>query len=830
MSRGLHQAGRTPRSSGAPAPRQRRRFLCYGLVLFLFSAVVFSSPVHGALESRAAAATPSVICPGGVSQCVTVTIPCQSSVCPQITAGPTLDIGNSQYVYLSGANFPAGDEVRIAYCPIAEPPVIYSTGNPACALGVDAEQVNLSPIESPVSKAGDFGASFPTQVDLAGQDNAPLTASRLVSISPPDADDQPSFYCDDSPNFCGLEVEMFPFGDLGTTETTSNTAIIPLSFSSSASGCPSKDPLVFTDSSYSLEHFIPAADDSTCTESSGVSDVNTATDTDQVIQDFADGGTKIAFTDDPQDPDQASELSKLKYEYIPVSVSATVVAFLGGDYERDPIQAAYPISSYDLTPNMVSGLVTSNYSQGYGSDVLVPPLSCKVLAGCGTTTSADNYDTFDYLNPVSPPVNGPIEYGMFFSSTASGASYQVTNWMCSAPNTPFTVTVQEKQGSQRVSVPVQVTDRNVASKTIDTAPTAGVAWPPLSDPNAPWPFSGCHPYTTIPVLSGSTGQYSFAETPALQAKALRGFAYGGGGSPATLSGGQSLLGFGAMDWSEATYFGLNSANLQDAAGAFVGPSEQSIDAALSDATTASDGVLQYNYDDTTDSSAYPMPQVTYALVSTAAQTPAASQAEGDLLTNLVCYSHSGGTVPLPPGYVPLPDTLFSNAIKQIASTFPYTEGGCDGKVPPLPTGIGKGTTGHTGVGHTGGGPTSTQGGGSTNPGSGVASGQPGSNPSSGAANPSGTGPTTGGSGPATKSGGHTAPGSGSRPSGTTPAQTPGPPPKSFEPTIVALAEGTERWIVAGLGGAALLGLLVGPLVVLAPRARRRIKAVRGASS
>ena len=276
------------------------------------------------------------------------------------------------------------------------------------------------------------------------------------------------------------------------------------------------------------------------------------------------------------------------------------MGFLGGDYERDPLQAAYPIASYDLTPNMVSGLITSDYSQGYGSDVLVPPLQCKMLAGCGTTTSADNYDSFDYLNPVTTPVNGPIEYGMFFSSTPSGASYQVTNWMCSAPNIPFTVTVAEKQGKNSVNVPVQVTDQNTATKTIASPPVSGVAWPPLDNPNAPWPFSGCHPYETIPVLSASSGQYSFAETPALQAKALRGFAYGGGGSPATLSGGQTLLGFGAMDWSEATYFGLHSANLQNAAGSFVGPSAQSIDAALADATTASNGVLQYNYEDTAD--------------------------------------------------------------------------------------------------------------------------------------------------------------------------------------------------------------------------------------
>ena len=71
-----------------------------------------------------------------------------------------------------------------------------------------------------------------------------------------------------------------------------------------------------------------------------------------------------------------------------------------------------------------------------------------------------------------------------------------------------------------------------------------------------------------------------------------------------------------------------------------------------------------------DSSAYPLPMVTYALVSTSAQ-PSAAQATQlqDLLTNLVTYSHSGGTTsdPLPAGYVPLTSGLYSQAMADISS-------------------------------------------------------------------------------------------------------------------------------------------------------------------
>ncbi len=112
-----------------------------------------------------------------------------------------------------------------------------------------------------------------------------------------------------------------------------------------------------------------------------------------------------------------------------------------------------------------------------------------------------------------------------------------------------------------------------------------------------------------------------------------------------------------MDSSEADFFGLLPASLQNAAGAFVGPSAQSINAALNDATTNADGTLSPNLNDTADAGAYPLPMVTYALVSTSPQ-PTADQATQlkDLLTNLVTYSHNGGSAsqPLPAGYVPLP--------------------------------------------------------------------------------------------------------------------------------------------------------------------------------
>lgn len=773
----------------------------WAVALFLLSAVIFSTPASSFLHSDAGAT--SAACPGGVSQCTTVTIPCGQSTCPTVTVGPTENVGVGQFVYLEMTNFSPSDSVRVAYCPISNPPAVVSGGDPNCAYGVQPDQQDVKPIDVPVTSDGSVGASYPTEYDPSGESNTPIAADPIISPGPAPA----PFFCDNGPDHCGIEVEDLPYGDTGTPESATNTALIPITFASSEDGCPKSDLVVSTESAYSVEHFLPAAVDSTCAQSagSGVAVLNVANNTDQVVQDFTRGDTQIAFTDEPQNTTQQSSLGT-DVEYIPIAASATVIAFLAGDYQSSDSQA-FPVSTYNLTPNMVAGLITSGYSQGYGNDVLMPPLVCKQIYKCGHSTSADNYDSFDLLNPVAAGDVGPSAFGMFFSSTGSGSSYQVTNWLCSAPNTPFKVTVPLLVGGKPQETAVTVTDRNVADKTLTTPPAAGIAWPPVGDPTATWPYTSCSPYSDLPVLAGSTAQYSFDSSPALQAYRIRSYAFNGQADPAGML--HTLAGFGAMDWSEASFYGLDSANIQNPAGAFVGPSVAGIDAALADATEGPDGILQYNYDDT-NADAYPMPLVTYAVVSTKPTNAATSQAEGDLLTNLVCYSHTGtGSVALPTGYVPLPDNLYSQAMQEIQKAFPYVEPTCNGKNPALPAGSTTRTS--TGPGNT-----------ATNTTTGVG-GVPGSqSPSSGGGS---TGSGGGGSGSTSASNGlgTAKTGSASGGSGSSPAVASRIPAKGFAPVIFAFAEGTERWLLAGLGGLSLVGLIVGPLIILGPRARRRLR-------
>ena len=75
----------------------------------------------------------------------------------------------------------------------------------------------------------------------------------------------------------------------------------------------------------------------------------------------------------------------------------------------------------------------------------------------------------------------------------------------------------------------------------------------------------------------------------------------------------------------------------------------------------------FDYTSTSNPDSYPMPDITYAVVPTAPQPAATATAMKSLLTDLVTYSHSGGTIPLPAGYVPLPTDLYITALSEISS-------------------------------------------------------------------------------------------------------------------------------------------------------------------
>ncbi len=386
--------------------------------------------------------------------------------------------------------------------------------------------------------------------------------------------------------------------------------------------------------------------------------------------------------------------------------------------------------------------------------------------------------------------------GAMWPSTASGPTFETTGWMCDAPNTNYpvnlpwggTALVQDIMSGQQILANAEFGP--VAAPNNPQGLPSGVV-----DEHVNSPATNCQAVSTLPI--------DFNNSTAITADL-----YGPSSQPLTAQhlmqsavlkyGGSGGFAFTTMDSSEADFFGLYPASLQNASGAFVSPNAQSVDAALNDATTNADGTISPNFDDTADSSAYPLPMVTYAVVSTSTQPTAAQATElKNLLTNLVTYSKEGGTPsePLPAGYVPLPSSLASQALTDIANDIVSPSA----STPSSPNGT---------------------------------SGSGGSAPATG---PSSTpGAAFGGSalrGASTTHGGSSVSGAHGSVTPTSPSNgSAGSPPGNFVGRLITVTVGDSRYFVPALLALALLCLIAGPLLYLSPTLRRPTAATSDASS
>ena len=775
---GRHAAGgpigRGPAWGTRRPPARRTLRLVQGL-LVLVSLVVLGPGLVGGSTPAASAAAPS--CPGGANQCVVASPSQCTSSCPSVDVGPTEDLADDAFVYVSMSNFPAGDWVAIDFCPASQS----GSSDPICAYSpAGFEGITFVPAKVKLLANGSSQLSYQVTSDLPNQGNQAIPGEDVE-----ENDRTAPIYCDNTTDPCDLQItDMGQATDGGVPPfpaiTGVNTIVVPLTFQTGSAGCPGTDPIINTEGSFSIEQFLPAAVAATCQNpSNGVIGLNISTDSESAVTDFSQGTVSLAFTDDPNDPAEQSALQGQQYMFIPVAASASVVSFLSATSSN---AHASPESTYDLTPNMVAGMLTAAYGGAFGSDVLVPPLTCKEL-GCNKGSEGGE-SSFNLLNPPPTGAQGPQQLLASYSSVAMGTSDELTSWMCDMPNTAFEVELPD--GTE-----VPVTDRNTAANTLATNVTG------LN----PWPFPSCTSYPVIPTLGTQVPTYAPAQTPANQAVQIRKEWAGGtiGPSPG-LYGPNTAAGFGGMDWGDAAYLGLDTASLQNAAGDFVAPSQASVDAALDDATTLSNGTLAYDYT-TADPNAYPTPMVTYAVLSLAPQPGNQVVNETDLLTNVVEFSHQPTGEPLPAGYVPLPDDLYAQAttdiqtaLKDIVETSPPTPRNPGTTTPSTPT-------------PSPGSPTPTA---------------PEGTPTA----PSGTLTTTSLNAGVVSAYAHVLqPTTSAASSSTTPPKSPkvsGPKPAgAFVPRIVALLTGRDRWILPLLLGALVLSLPSGFVTVLASRLRRR---------
>ncbi|MGA2837640.1 MAG: hypothetical protein ABSF84_13680 [Acidimicrobiales bacterium] len=814
----------------ADTKKRKPRGLRIWLVLLLAIASVSVIGATAPLSSRTSSAGASTTCASDGNGGCKIVLPCpvgQSTNCPTVDVQPNTNVVDDQYVYVTATNFDPSDFIRVALCSANG-----SATDPQCLNGVWETQ-QLTPVSvgvtSDPSTSNETSLSYPVFLDPSGEGNALIPSHDIINKT----GTGPGFYCDSTTDPCDVIVtaETASDGSNGPLVSTQNSAVVPLTYATQSAGCPSSDPQVQIETSYSLEHFIPAAVEATCGGSHGVVALNTANDDATVVKDFAAGNDTLSFVDNVSDETQLAALLGKSYAYIPVALSGTAESFLAEDSNNGSI---FPINSYNLTPNMVAGLLTSLYQSPAGVVTLppkptfaladnltaalaaaTPPVTCADLVGCPSTKSKKKQvayesrdNAFELLNPS--PANGysPQQFGSFNSNVASGSSYETTQWICDAPNTPFSVQVPLVSSSQPVSV--NVTDTNLGPDTLTTPPLGSTIWPPY--PGAQWIFPQCQGYSTLPALSAAATNFGAAQEPSFQAKAMRTWCFGGGVVPTPGNGAGNAqnpcAAFGLMDTSEARFLGLSTASLENAAGDFVAPDTTSLEAAASDFTPCptSDlacpaGTYQINFGDT-NAAAYPLANLTYAVVPTSQLSYSEGTAVKNLLTNMVNFSYSGS---LPAGYAPLPKAIYDSALADITA---------DVSIAPAPPATTTTTTTTT---------TSTTS--SSTGSSGYSSDTGSSNFSSGTGSSFGSGSTESAL-PLTASTGNGSSNSGAK--GSTPVAA---PPSSIPSGVllVGLAD-TTRYLLPAIIVLALGSLVGGVLLLFGPGAAARRRRSEGGPS
>jgi hypothetical protein len=814
------------RRSTAP-PSRRRVLVVVGVMLLGIASLtvtgVSSLSLHG---TSTAGADPSCVS-DGTNGC-TQTMPCSTSACPTVDVTPTSGLEDGQYVTVATTNFPTGGSARIALC---STDTTSPSTDPICLSGTwesnDYLPINL-PIHGTADGTNPTEDALPVFYQPGGEGNTQIPGQPVNGGAPT------GFFCDNTAaDSCAIEVTVgtgtgnnvqYPPTDVLTGSDT-NTLVFPLAYEANGAGCPTSDPIVDTESSYSLEHFLPAAIDATCGASNGVIALNLSNNNQQVESDLATGATQVAFIDAPSDPASLALLNKGSFAYIPIAVSGTSVGMLAS---ANTGNASFQLSDYDLTPTMLAGLTSGDYLNPQGdptpfkpyeilyADNLIPALKnatpsvpCTNLVACPSSSQQQEvaneaqFDAFDLLNPVSSGTSGPANLYTANSSVSSGASYQATDWMCNAPNTPYSVGVNEivpTGGSNPVAA--EVKDTNLAPATLTAVSQSG---PPAV-------FSSCDPTSTIPTVA-TIRNANPSENPSLQGKQIRSDAFGAGNSAPQDCGSFCNAAFGVMDSSEAGFYGLTTANLENANGDFVAPTPASLEAAESnlspcpalDALTCPPGSYQVDYS-TPDQGAYPLPDVTYAVVPTTAQPSDTVAAETALLTNLVNYSHSSATLPV--GYAPLSDSLYTAALADISTDLLASPS------PPTTTTTPTTTTATTAAPATVAGTSGDSStGGSTDDDSSLFGDDSDGSDGSATLPLSSTSPSSSGSGN---------PASPSDQGGS--VGTPSTVPTGF---MLVSVDSASRYLLPVLVLLGLACLLGGPMLLLAPRFRRRRRSAGG---
>ena len=551
----------------------------------------------------------------------------------QIQVGPTqgvTPVGSTQpWAYIRGYGLQPGAYIKVHYCNLTTG----LTPSPQCVDGADSTFIAPSTTTMTVFSDGTIDES--TQVPLNDPSGGNPYRAKI-----PGTNTTGSFYCDGEAMVCGIVVTESILTHPSTqTPNPANSVAFPISYDLSAAACPSKQTLITSESEFGVGPLLPQVDRKNCAASGQAYNLfNTEQSGDTAVHDLyenvrntSSSATRVAFTPDPWSPNQAKYLPAGHFVAIPITISATSMAFQGTIYDGN---GQYNTTSFNLTPNMVAGIMTGHYSNTTQTNIAkcigtCPQPPCFNPSACSLLQ----------LATMQPGYTIAAQLGAFPLAYPSGITDQLTNWICSAP-----------LGKVPVGSDVYTEALTPAQEFMNGLTAGG------------HPTTTCPQTNMWPAENISGTWWSAGVSPLDQTKAL----YGAVPSPGS-GASNPASGFAPMPLSWSDYLGYSNAALLNASGTFQAPTKDSIYAALADSTYNSDGTLKYNYSNTTDTKAYAMPMVIYAVVSTDTMPAAQKTAIQNALTSVLDTTGGSSVADLPPGYFPLTSDLYKQATAEVAT-------------------------------------------------------------------------------------------------------------------------------------------------------------------
>ncbi|MER5518789.1 hypothetical protein [Streptomyces sp. NPDC002763] len=426
-----------------------------------------------------------------------------------------------------------------------------------------------------------------------------------------------------------------------------------------------------------------------------------------------DGSFGLTFTTRALGSDLATTAPPGTTSYAPVALSGTVIAFT---IERRPRSdapesenklAGTKVESIDITPRLAAKLLTESYRNSTWQAVINGTAAKGYGWAKNNPAGLATDPEFIELNPefahLSVAETPATDTDLLTSLGHSDSARALWQWIVSDKDArQFLAGVPDDWG-MRINP--------YYSTNTDLNPT-GVAF----DPSQTDDYPKSDPWCTIPTGSGATQKQCMIDfhpyVDDMHAGALHTRRADGlwkstwdplATPPAYKSPGPQTVGsrflITVTDAASATRYGLQTARLRNAAGKFVGPTENALTSAA--ASASGKGLAEITPSGATAKGAYPLAQLVYAAVRPGKVSKAARQDYAYLLRYAAGNGQITGADPgrLPAGYAPLPKKLRGEADRAADALIHYTG--------PSPADDGGGSADGGGTDTSGGGPSGT---------------------------------------------------------------------------------------------------------------------------